>query len=674
MNFKNIIKVFILFLMLTVVSLDSRSALALQAGDEVPAQGEHAIVKVGQIAPDFILPDPNEQDGNLDFKVGIPTVIISLHTTEYMDKLQEFQKFYDTYKDKVRFFIITPGNRLETEKFYKQNNITIPIIIDSTIHFIRKYNNSVPAMMITNGAGKVVYNSSIDVEMNSLAQYMDKLIAGEDSLSSVNFAPTVRKENAAPKIIKLGTVLTKEKFKDLDGNDFEIGYRGKPTVLLFWMDISNPDILEKEMSILGESYRKNQGKANFYTIVMASRKDFVVKSLEKHHCTIPTLFDTNVALNYTFRFPSIVVIDEQGVFRYRPQTFDADSLQQMIDESQTPYSVLPEPQNAEEWVKRGNSFLEKLNYPEAIDAYDHCLAIDAKFYAALVGRGDTYKGMLKFKNAYNDYTAAIELKPEEVGSYYKRAEMARELRQFPQMIADYSKIIEIDPKATKAYLFRGNYYLESKQIDQAVADYTKVIQADPKETEAYIKRGDSYQLLQRYAEAIADYNAAGALNPRDTRIYMGRGSAYLKQSQASKAIAEFSASIAVKPEPNSYYLRGIAYFRQGQSDLTLADLTKFIELTPQESFGYYQRGLVHHLRQEEAEAVKDFTAAAELLPRNGEIAFALAQSLEKNQEKDKALEAYKIALEYLPEYKKAQVTKAKSRVDGNWESYPDWIQ
>ena len=672
MNFKKGSKVFVLFILLVGI-FASQIVFAAQAGDEVSAQGFDGI-KVGQIAPDLILPEPKEQSGNLDFKAGKPTIIISLHTDEYIGKLQEFQKVYDIYKDKARFFIITPGDRQEVETTYQKNNVTIPVIIDSTFHFIRKYNGSVPSMMITNSEGKVVYNSSIEVEMNSFMQYIDKLIAGDEPLPSMNLAPYVREVPKVPQLMKLGTALTKEKFKDLDDNDFAIDYYGKPTVLFFWMDISSPDSLEKRMSLVEESYQKNRDKVNFYTIVSASKKDFVVKTLAEHHCTVPTLFNTGVALNYTYAFPAIVVVDGQGILRFRPPAIDSVSLQQIIDESLTPYKALPEPKDASEWAKRGDLFLEKQNYLEAIDAYSHCLALNARFYTALVGRGDAYQKMLKTKNAYDDYTAAIDLKPRELSNYYKRAAVAREMRQFSQMAADYTKIIAMNAKEAKAYLYRGNYYLGNGQTDLAIADYTTAIKINPQDTDAFIKRGDCYLAMEKYAEAITNYDAASALKPRDTRSYMGRGNAYLKQGQNSSAINEYSFAIAIKPEPSSYYLRSIAYYRQGRSELTLADLDKFIELTPEESLGYYQRGIVHHLRQEEADATQDFTAAAQILPRDGSIAFALAQSLEKNQERDKALAAYKVALEYLPEYKKEQVAKAKSRVNGDWNSYPAWME
>jgi len=672
MNLKKIIKLFVLFI-LPFAIFNSQNVFATQAGDEVPAQGPFG-VKIGQIAPDLILPGPNEQEGNLDFKAGKPTIIISLHTDEYMNKLQEFQKVYDVYKDDVRFFIITSGNRQEVEKTYKKNNIMIPVIIDSTIHFIRKYNGSVPSMMITNREGRIIYNNSIEVDISSFMKYMDKLIAGEELLPSMKFAPYLREVPKAPQLMKLGTVLTKEKFKDLDDNDFEVDYYGKPTVLLFWMDISSPVMLEKRMSLLEESYKKNKDRVNFYTIVSARKKDFVVRTLAEHHCTVPTLFSTGVALSYTYAFPAIVVVDGQGILRFRPPNVDAASLQQIIDESLIPYKALPEPKDASEWAKRGDLFLKRKNYLEAIDAYSHCLALDATFYTALIGRGDAYKKMLKEKNAYDDYTAAIELKPGEVSNYYNRAASAREMRQFPQMVADYSKIIELNAKEIKAYLYRGNYYLENGQAELAIADYAKAIAVNPKETEAFIRRGDSYLSMQRYAEAIADYNVAKVLNPYDIRSYMGRATAYLRQGQNSHAINDYSAAIAIKPEPISYYLRSIAYYRQGRSDLTLSDLNKLIELTPEESLGYYQRGIVHHIRGEEAEAIKDFSSAAQIRPRNGEIAFALAQSLEKNKELDKALEAYKLALEYLPVNKKEQVSKAKIRVDGDWNSYLEWME
>ncbi|SEP41222.1 tetratricopeptide repeat protein [Propionispora vibrioides] len=672
MNTKMIIRLLVLFILLFGI-FNSKPVFALQAGDVVPAQGPYGI-KVGQIAPDLILPELSEQDSNLDFKAGKPTIIISLHTGEYMNKLQEFQKVYDTYKDKVRFFIITSGDRQEVEKTYKKNNVTIPVIIDSTIHFIRKYNGSVPSMMITNGEGKIVYNNLIHVEMNSFMQYIDKLVFGEEPLPGMKFAPDAREVPKVPQLMKLGTVLTKENFKDLDDNDFEVDYHSEPTVLFFWKDFSSPDTLEREMPIIEKLYMENRGKINFYTIVSARKKDFVIRTLAEHHCTVPTLFDTGTALGYTYSFPAIVVVDGQGILRFRPRTIDAVSLQKIIDESLVPYKALPEPKDASEWAQRGNLFLEKQDYLEAVDAYSQCLALDATFYTAFVSRGDAYEKMLRSKNAYDDYTAAIELKPREVSNYYKRAAVAREMRQFSQMVADYSKIIEMNPKETKAYLYRGNYYLENGQAELAIADYTTAIKVNSREAEAFIKRGDSYLSMQRYVEAIADYNTASRLNPPDTRSYTGRGIAYLRQGQNSRAINEYSAAIAIKPEPSSYYLRSIAYYRQGKSDLTLSDLGKFIELTPQESLGYYQRGIVHHLRQEEAEAVKDFTVAMQILPRDGKIAFALAQSLEKNQEQDKALAAYKVALEYLPEYKKEQVAKAKSRIDGDWNSYPEWME
>lgn len=672
MNFKKCIMLFVLFILLFDI-FDSRTVFAAQAGDAVPVQGPYGI-KVGEIAPDLILPGPNEQSGNLDFKAGKPTIIISLHTGEYISKLQEFQKVYDLYKDKIRFFIITPGERQEVEKTYKNNNVTIPVIIDSTIHFIRKYNSSVPSMLITNGEGKVVYNNSIEVEMNSFTQYIDNLIVGNDPLPSMNFAPYIHEVPKMPQLMKLGTTLTIENFKDLDDNDFAIDYYGKPTVLFFWMDISSPDTLEKRMSLLEESYQKNKDKVNFYTIVSARKKDFVIKTLAEHQCTVPTLFNTGAALNYTYSFPAIVIVDGQGILRFRPPAIDAASLQQIIDESLTPYKALPEPKDAGEWAKRGDLFLEKRNYLEAVDAYSHCLALDATFYTALVRRGDTYQKMLKSKNAYDDYTAAIALKPREISNYYKRAGVAREMRQSSQIAADYTKIIELNAKETKAYLYRGIYYWENGQTELAIADYTTAIKINPQDTEAFIKRGDCYLAMQKYAEAITDYDAASALNPRDTRSYIGRGTAYLRQGQNSSAINEYSSAISIKPEPASYYLRSTAYYRQGRSELTLSDLDKYIELTPEASLGYYQRGIVHHLRQEEADAVQDFTAAAQILPRDGIIAFALAQSLEKNQERDKALAAYKVALEYLPGYKKAQVAKAKKRVDGDWNSYPEWME
>lgn len=673
MYFKLLKIVFILGVFILGTLWGNQSAFALAVGDAVPAENNSAVVKVGQIAPKLVFPQVDEQVGNLDFKTGIPTVILSIRGSEDMEKLQEFQKFYELYKERIHLYVITGGDREEVIKRFKTKNLTLPVIMDSTIHFIRKYNNGVPAMMITDGEGKVVYNSSFFIEINSLERYMDKLIAGETELPNLSFVPPVQK-HFEPKTIKLGTVLTKEKFKDLDDNDVEIVYGGKPTVLLFWLSITTPENLEKYMGVMEESVRKNGNKANFYTVVASGKKEFVLKVLDEHHSTIPALVGSEVFLNYSLAFPSIVIIDAQGVLRYRPVAANPEELQRLLDECQTPYEFLPEPQNAEEWAKRGDSLLEKHNFLEAIDAYDRCLALDSKVYLAYVKRGLANDRLLRYKNAYSDFSQAIVLNPKEISNYYSRAEVSKNLRQFSQMVADYTQIIALNSKEAHAYLYRGNYYLQNRQLDLAIEDYTKVIECAPQEVDGYLKRGDSYLSMKQYAEAIKDYNRVVALNPKEAKGYYGRGIICFEKNQFGQAVDELSKAIVAKPEASYYYLRGVAYYRQGKSDLTISDFTKVIELTPNDGYPYYQRGIVYSLRNEYPEAIEDFNAATKFNPRNGEIAFALAQCLERNQEQDKALEAYKIALEYLPQFKKTLVAKAQCRVDGDWQSYREWIQ
>lgn len=667
--YSKLFKIFILVVWI-LGNIGVQSASALEAGDSLPAENNSAMVKVGQTAPNLVLPVVDEQEGNLDFKVGIPTIIISVHSGEYIEKLQEVQKLYVEYKDKIRFYVIMSGDKEEIAKSFKKNNLTIPVIIDSTIHFIRKYNNGVPAMMITDGEGKVTYNGSFFINMNSLKRYIDKLIAGEKELPNLSYTPPI-KRNFTPNTMKLGTVINKETFKDLDDNDVEIVYSDKPTVLLFWLNFSSPENLEKYMSVMEASYKQNQEKANYYTVVNQTKKEFVLKTLEKHHSTIPALAGSG--LKYSLSFPSIVIVDAQGVFRYRSVPANTEELQRLLNECQTSYKAPPEPKNADEWAKRGETFLANSNYLEAIDAYDHCLSLEPKFYLAYVKRGYANYKLHRDKNSYNDYSKAIELNPKEISNYYSRAEVAKNLRKFPEMVADYSQIIAINPKESQAYLYRGNHYMQNMQPSLAISDYTKVIEYLPKGVEGYLKRGYCYLTMKKYEEALNDYNQAVVLNPREAKGYYGRGVVYFMQQQYGQAITEFNRAIALNPERDYYASRGITYLRQGKSDLAILDYTKLIELTSNDGYAYLWRGNIYVLRNEYQEALKDFYSASKLNPRNGEIAFALAQCLEINQEQDKALENYKIALEYLPQFKKTLLTKAQHRVDGDWESYKEWI-
>jgi tetratricopeptide (TPR) repeat protein len=64
----------------------------------------------------------------------------------------------------------------------------------------------------------------------------------------------------------------------------------------------------------------------------------------------------------------------------------------------------------------------------------------------------------------------------------------------------------------------------------------------------------------------------------------------------------------------AHFSRGYAYMHKGDMGSAIADLSRAIELDPQNASTYYGRGFLYFNKGEHERAIEDFTKAIELLP------------------------------------------------------------
>ena len=66
---------------------------------------------------------------------------------------------------------------------------------------------------------------------------------------------------------------------------------------------------------------------------------------------------------------------------------------------------------------------------------------------------------------------------------------------------------------------------------------------------------------------------------QDAETYFNRGLAYFKQGKYELAIADFTSTIKINPQfAEAYYIRGLAYCKQGKYELCISDLKKAADL------------------------------------------------------------------------------------------------
>jgi Flp pilus assembly protein TadD len=142
-------------------------------------------------------------------------------------------------------------------------------------------------------------------------------------------------------------------------------------------------------------------------------------------------------------------------------------------------------------------------------------------------------------------------------------------------------------------------------------------------------------------------------------------SAFQKKDYVT-AITSYSKAIEMSPfEINSYYSRGIAYFKSGKEKEAEEDFDKVIIMDPRMSSAYVYRGLCREKLGRYKDALNDYTKALELKPNDAaihnNIAYLYVSANDESfRDKVKALEHAKKAAE-LSKEKNAEILDTLAR-------------
>jgi tetratricopeptide (TPR) repeat protein len=87
----------------------------------------------------------------------------------------------------------------------------------------------------------------------------------------------------------------------------------------------------------------------------------------------------------------------------------------------------------------------------------------------------------------------------------------------------------------------------------------------------------------------------------------------------------------------SYHIRGLAYAKQGQYDLAIADFNKALEADPKDAGTYNNRGIIYLLKGQYKRTIDDLTRAIDLDSKNAAVYYLhLGFALDKTGDKESA--------------------------------------
>jgi tetratricopeptide (TPR) repeat protein len=168
-----------------------------------------------------------------------------------------------------------------------------------------------------------------------------------------------------------------------------------------------------------------------------------------------------------------------------------------------------DPGDAQAWYYMGRTKYSESQFPEAIEAFAHCLKLEPRNIQAENNVGLSYEALGKRDQAIQAFKNAIDWESQSPAK-------------------DPEPFIEL-----------AHLYLDQNQPGKAVQYLEQSIAIFPRASKAHQSLGKAYSLLHRLPEAQKELEKAAALEPETASLHCMLGQIYREERKFSEARAEF---------------------------------------------------------------------------------------------------------------------------------------
>lgn len=157
----------------------------------------------------------------------------------------------------------------------------------------------------------------------------------------------------------------------------------------------------------------------------------------------------------------------------------------------------------------------------------------------------------------------------------------------------------------------------------------------------YILRATYWIATSEAKKALVDLDILEEMYPDFSYTYWLKGMVFFKQGESENSLAAFKKRIELKPsDQEAYYYSGRAYAVLGENELALRYYSKSLEIREEER-AYFYRGVLCHSMGRVDDALLDYLKALELgvsnSPYLAHLCFRIASVYIEKQEYDEAI-------------------------------------
>lgn len=237
------------------------------------------------------------------------------------------------------------------------------------------------------------------------------------------------------------------------------------------------------------------------------------------------------------------------------------------------------PASADEYVDRGNLYLNRGKYDDAIAAYTAALKLDPKHEWALADRGIAHVWKRDFDDAEKDLAAAAIQNASNSVMLRARGLMAEFKGDCAKAIDFYTQSLAAESGSGFTLIHRAQCEANLSKNDEALADSANALRSDPSLLDLRVLRANIFMRQGKRDLVAAEAAAMTHENPDSDYAWVAAGKTYAALGLRAKAMEALGRALAIKPSAYVYINRADV---RPSSDFkgSMADLDAALKLDP----------------------------------------------------------------------------------------------
>jgi tetratricopeptide (TPR) repeat protein len=176
-----------------------------------------------------------------------------------------------------------------------------------------------------------------------------------------------------------------------------------------------------------------------------------------------------------------------------------------------------------------------------------------KAYQQYIKSGQSALQKKDYPAAITNYSKAIEMSPFEINNYYNRGITYFKSGKEKEAETDFDRVIVMDPRMSSAYVYRGLCREKLEKFNDALNDYTKALKLKPNDAAihnnmAYLYISAQDENFRDQTKALAHAQKAAELSKeKNAEILDTLANAYFVNGQSKEAVDAENKALKLEP-------------------------------------------------------------------------------------------------------------------------------